>query len=141
MIDQPVSSQSSLAIKLGVSRFWYRNVYSPTFGTFRDGEQDARDEGLAIVWLLEYGHFFTKSGAVTAVPKRLLLVLLFDIRLKPAKARSVLADIALTCQKGGGCLENQEDERRWWVTYVPGFWSVNGLNSTVWTSMVARLCE
>lgn len=28
----------------------------------------------------------------------------------------------------------------WWgelVTYVPGFWSVNGLNSTVWTSISA----
>jgi hypothetical protein len=76
-----------------------------TFGTLWDGEQNAGNEGLAIVRLLEDSDLLAEARTVEDM--------------------SVVSSEAI---------------RAWWglvMTYVPGFWSWKGSNSTVLTSMIA----
>lgn len=79
-----------------------------TFGALRDGKQDARYKGLAVVRLLENGDLLPKTGAAWESNVSIELKLKYTWR-------------------GRGSSD----------TYVPGFWSGKGLNSTVLTLMLA----
>lgn len=80
-----------------------------TLGALGNGQQDARDEALAVVWLLEDGDLLPEPGSV--MRQQMYLLKSFRVRTMDGIGPS---------------------------TNVPGFWSVKGLSSTVWTFIFGR---
>lgn len=105
----------------------------------RDGEQDAGDESLAVVFLLEDFDLLTKTGpvlkpesadsfhATLPVPSYRSLELPLNPFDQPSPAYGALSNAFL--RTVGNLRSNS--------TYVPGFWSWNGLKDTVFTSILA----
>jgi hypothetical protein len=87
------------------------NDQSASLDAFRNGEQDTGNECLAVVWLLKHLDLLAKSGAA--------LVSVYSFPVEVGPKQSSWAAIS-TC-----------------YTYVPGFWSVKGVNSTVLASMMS----
>lgn len=99
-----------------------RRLMALTFSAFRDGEQDARDERLAVVWLLENCDLLAQARA-NGQNGSVSIAAVCEMHNQVAMAASREAS---SSKCGGGAQS---------MTYVPGFWSVKGVKSTVLTSM------
>jgi hypothetical protein len=93
------------------------NDKSAILDTFGDGQEDAGDEGLAVVWLLEDLDFLAQA--------------------RPGYV-SLSSETAVGEDFEALFLNSSPSQGMIMVTYVPGFWSANGVISTVLTSMAAE---